>query len=161
MEAQSRPTTESPTTLHVLYYALKDLNNVEIGQQIGITEATVRYHKKKLNWKSEETELYKANRLKLQQLIQSRISGEQIGFLTGDNCKIDDWKDFKAATISKACEVDKEVVTINQFGTVNVQINAVDDKIAALKAKLASRSIDPDEVNTVIDVDIVDNKCKE
>ena len=58
------------------------------------------------------------------------------------------WKDYKAASVSKAVEIDKEVVTINQFGTTNIAINVVDDKIEALKKRLADKGIS----TSVIDV---------
>ena len=138
---------------HVLYYLNKNLNDREISELLQCSSEAIKYWRNKLNYKKDEIQAFKKDRQVFQQFLQSRITSHQIDFVTKNDTKIEGWADYKAATISKACEIDKEVVVINQFGTVNVQINAVDDKIQALKAKLKARSIDLD---TVIDTDIVD-----
>ena len=160
METESLPVTKHLAKgiqpAHVLHYLNKGLTQREIADLLQCSREAIKYWKLKLNFRIDEIKAFKKDRQELQQFLQTRITSHQIDFITDPNTRIEDWKDYKAATISKACEIDKEVVTINQFGTVNVQINAVDDKIIALKAQLTKRNVDPVEVNSVIDVDIVD-----
>ena len=169
MEAQTVDKLTNPIRLGpkdipieaIVSYALQELTDAEIGHLVGCSKQNINQRLSSAGFKRSSVEIFKKNRADIQAFIQSRITGKQIDFLASDESKIEDWPDYKLASVSKAVEVDKEVVTINQFGTVNVQINAVDDKIEALKAKLASRNVDPNEVNSVIDVDNVDNLCKD
>ena len=140
----------------IVSYALQNLTDAEIAHLLNCSRQNINTRLNDVGFDRKSVDVFKKNRADIQAFIQSRITGDQIDFLASDKSKIENWPDYKLASVSKAVEVDKEVVTINQFGTVNVQINAVDDKIEVLKAKLASRNVDPDEVNSVIDVDSVD-----
>ena len=142
--------SENPIPQLVIYYAEKGLNNVEIAHQLNVTEGAIRYWKDKLKYNPNESQLYEEHRKKLQKMIQSKITGKQLEYVTQDDTKIENWRDMRDAQLVKATEQSKEIEIINNF-TSNITFNFED----MLQKRL--QLMDKD----VKDIDTIDVECKE
>ena len=139
--------------IRIIELKLKGLSNQQIADILKCSKTNIGNRLLAIDFNADDLQIYKDKRSDIQAFIQSRIASKQIDYLVHPDTKINNAAEYKAMTISKAVETEKEGYINQTFTQVNIGISLIDDKIAELKARLLASGID-----TVSTLDVTPDK---